>query len=109
MLLVFGLAAMEKALGLMLLVYLGGTFAVGVYEAWTHKRSALGWIVSIVCSVIGGTFGGLALGIGAMAAVDAMGLSAKWAELDALVGLFATIIGMLLGSWLVLRTVNRFR
>ena len=28
--------------------------AVGIYEAWSRKRGALGWIVNIVAAVIGG-------------------------------------------------------
>ena len=109
MLLVFALAAMEKSLALMALLFLCGALAVGIYEAWSKKRGALGWIVSILASVVGGAFGGMGLGIGAMAAVDATSLPSLWAELDATVGLIAMIIGLLLGSWLALRIVNRLR
>lgn len=107
--LVFALAAMEKALALMALLFLCGTLAVGIYEAWSNKRGVLGWIVSLGTSVVGGTVGGMGLGMAAMAAVATMskGLSPEWAELDASVGLVATIIGMLVGSWLALRIVNR--
>ncbi len=106
---VFALAAMEKSLALMALLFLCGTLAVGIFEAWSKTRGALGWIVSILASVVGGTFGGMGLSMGAMAAVDAMSLPSEWAELDASVGLLAMILGLLLGSWLALRIVNRFR
>jgi uncharacterized membrane protein YeaQ/YmgE (transglycosylase-associated protein family) len=111
MLFVLGLAAMEKALLLMAAIYLGVTGAVGIYEAWVKKRGAAGWIVNIVVSVIGGTIGGFALGGAAMAPAEALGrqLGPNWAELDASLGLVATIIGLVAGSWIALRIVNRFR
>ena len=36
------------------IVFLGATLAVGIHEAWTNKRGVLGWIVSIVVSIVGG-------------------------------------------------------
>ena len=106
-----GLAAMEKALLLMALIYLGMTGAVGIYEAWAKKRGALGWIVSIVASVIGGTIVGIALGSAVMFLAGALAhqIGPNWAELEMLLGLLATITGLMLGSWLALRIVNRFR
>jgi hypothetical protein len=40
-------------LTIMLILFLA-MLAVGFHEAWLKKRGALGWIVSIVASVIGG-------------------------------------------------------
>lgn len=111
LLFVLGLAAMEKALLLMAAIYLGVTGAVGVYEACTKKRGAVGWIVNIVASVIGGTIGGFALGAAVGSAAGMLGkqLGPNWAELDAALGLVATLFGLVLGSWFALRIVNRFR
>lgn len=105
------MAAMEKALLLMAAIYLGVTGAVGIYEAFKKKRGAIGWIVNIVTSVVGGSIGGLVLGIavGSAAGVVAKRLGPGWEELDATLGLLATIIGLVLGSWLALRILNRFR
>ena len=55
MLLVPGLAAMEKALLLMTVMFICVTGAVGIYEAWAKKRGAVGWLVNVAASVIGGT------------------------------------------------------
>jgi hypothetical protein len=106
-----GLAAMEKALLLMAVIYLGMTGAVGIYEAWAKKRGVVGWIANIVASVIGGTIVGFTLGSAVMLLAGSLAqrLGPNWAELDALLGLPATIIGLVLGSWLALRIVNRFR
>jgi hypothetical protein len=38
----------------MMLILFVAMLAVGIHEAWLNKRGALGWIVSIVASVIGG-------------------------------------------------------
>lgn len=40
------------------LVFLAAALAVGIHEAWTNKRSVLGWIVSVVTAVVGGVPGG---------------------------------------------------
>lgn len=112
LLLVHGrLAAMEKALLLMVVMYAGVTSAVGIYEAWKNKRGPLGWIVNIIASVVGGTCGGILVGGGAMAAAGLVRdrLLPTWPELDALVGLPAMLAGLVLGSWLALKLVNRFR
>jgi uncharacterized membrane protein YeaQ/YmgE (transglycosylase-associated protein family) len=37
-----------------MLIMLIAMLAVGIHEAWTKKRGPLGWIASIVASVIGG-------------------------------------------------------
>lgn len=36
------------------LAFLLAAIAVGLHEAWTEKRSVLGWIVSIIAAVVGG-------------------------------------------------------
>jgi uncharacterized membrane protein YeaQ/YmgE (transglycosylase-associated protein family) len=40
-------------LTIMLVLFIA-MLAVGLYEAWLKKRGALGWIVNIVASVVGG-------------------------------------------------------
>lgn len=106
-----GLAAMEKALLLMAAIYICVTGAVGIYEAWKKRRGPVGWIVNILASVVGGTIGGFALGSAAMLPAAALSkqLGPSWAELDASLGLLGTVAGLVLGSWLALRIVNRFR
>lgn len=108
---VSGLSAMEKSLGLMALLLVGGALAVGIHEARKSERGVLGWIVSIVAAIVGGTIGGMVLSFGAMIPADAIGkrLGPGWAELDATVGLIAMLIGIVLGARLALRLANRFR
>lgn len=35
------------------LAFLAAALAVGIHEAWSRRRSLLGWIVSIIVSVVG--------------------------------------------------------
>ncbi|MBS4082764.1 MAG: hypothetical protein KGZ73_04365 [Rhizobiales bacterium] len=86
--------------------------AYGVYEAWSNKRGVLGWIVSIVCSFLGGIVAGL---VGA----EILDLILPYLRLD---GPLATshhplryilpagmMVFILSGSWAALKLVNRFR
>ena len=40
-------------MAMMMIVFLA-VLALGLYEAWSQKRGVLGWIVSVVASVVGG-------------------------------------------------------
>ena len=95
-----------------LLILFLAMLAVGLHDAWSNKRGVLGWIVSIVCSVIGGF---LAVILGGLVIEPIFPLL----ELD---GPLATsqhpmryilsagvMLLTLFGSWVALQIVNRFR
>ena len=95
------------------LAFFLGALAVGVHEAWTKKRGALGWIVNIVVSFVGAF---LVAPPGGM--VVAMLLSPFMAGSTSLaaaggsvmhVALAGMMIVTLLGSWGALWVVNRWR
>lgn len=86
--------------------------AVGLHDAWSRQRGVLGWIVSIVCSVIGGlvavTLGGLAM----EAIIPLLNLNGSLAASQHPMRYVASGFMMaltLLGSWGVLQLVNRLR
>jgi len=98
-------------MALLLMVFLA-MLAVGFHDAWSNKRGVLGWIVSIVCAVIGG-FLGVTLGALVMETIlPLMELDGPLAALQhpmryvASAGMMALT---LLGSWAALQIVNRFR
>ena len=95
------------------LVFLAAALAVGINEAWTKKRGVLGWIVSIATSLAGGFFAASEIGdlvVGPMLALLNPGssLAATGGPL-----LYVSLAGMmlltLLGSWIALQIVNRWR
>ncbi len=99
-------------------VFLGAALAVGIHEAWTNKRGVLGWIVNIVVSLVGGF---LAAEVGnlifplILMLLNSLGLLNLVGSLAATGGplLYVSLAGMmllmLLGSWIALRFVNRWR
>jgi uncharacterized membrane protein YjjP (DUF1212 family) len=98
-------------LTIMLVLFIA-MLAVGLYEAWLKKRGALGWIVNIVASVVGGF---VAASLGSM--VMGMMLSNLQPEGSLASSrhplLYISSAGMavltVLGSWTALQIVNRFR
>jgi uncharacterized membrane protein len=95
-----------------MLILLLAMLAVGLYEAWLKKRGALGWIVSIVASVIGGflavTFGGMAMEmILPRLHLEGSLMSSQHPLLYILSAGMAILT--VLGSWITLQIVNRFR
>lgn len=76
---------------------------LGVYDAWTHKRGVMGWVVSLVASVVGGVLVGAILPQVAIFALRPDGHAALY------IGLAGVAIGVLAGSSLALWLVNRFR
>lgn len=96
----------------LMLIFLLAMLAAGLHEAWSKKRGVLGWIVSIVASVVGG-FSGAVFG----STVMEMILSLLQLEGSLMATrhplLYVSLAGMmiltLLGSQIALRIVNRFR
>jgi len=103
MLTVMLLAAMEKAL-LMMMALFGVVVVIGLYEAWSKKRGIVGWIVSVLIAIMGGAATmSLCVGIG-----DAM--VRKWPQSSAgELFLAITPVLLLIGAWLALRAASRFR
>ncbi len=96
----------------MFFAFLVAMFTLGVYEAISNKRGVFGWIVSIVCALVGGLVAAL---VGAQILDEILPLM----KLD---GPLVTsqhpmrylapagmMIFTLLGSWAALKIVNRFR
>jgi hypothetical protein len=100
------------------LVFFAAALAVGIHEAWTNKRGVLGWIVNIPVSLIGGFLaaevGNLIFPLILMLA-NILGLLNLGGSLAATGGplLYVSLAGMmllmLLGSWIALQIVNRWR
>jgi hypothetical protein len=96
----------------LLLMYFLAMLAVGIHEAWSNKRGVLGWIVSIVCSIIGGflavTFGGLVMEeIRPLLHLEgSLASSQHPMRYVASAGMMALT---LLGSWIALQIANRHR
>ncbi len=77
--------------------------AVGLYDAYANKRGVIGWIVSIVASIVGGVFVGAALPQAIIMAMKPDGQAALY------IGLAGVVAGVLAGSSSALWIVNRFR
>lgn len=98
-------------LTIMLILFLA-MLAVGIYEAWSEKRSALGWIVNIVTAVIGGfvaaSFGSMVMEM-LLPYLQLEGSLASSQHPLLYISLAAMAILIVLGSWNTLQIVNRFR
>ena len=100
------------------LVFFVAALAVGIHEAWTNKRGVPGWIVNIPVSLVGGFLaaevGNLIFPLILMLA-NILGLLNLGGSLAATGGLLlyvslaALMLLMLLGSWIALQFVNRWR
>jgi hypothetical protein len=86
--------------------------AVGIYEAWSRKRGALGWIVNIVAAVIGGfvavSLAGMAMET-ILTQIHFQGRLATSQHPMRYISEVGMAIFTVLGSWLTLQIVNRFR
>ena len=96
-----------------LLLFGGIAMAVGLFEARAKKRNALGWIVSIGGAIVGGACGLIALTT-ALGVIDKLvpiseSLGRTGLGLDVALGVGAGFGGLVLGAWLALRLVNRYR
>lgn len=96
----------------LMLVFLLAMLAVGLYEAWSQGRGVLGWIVSVVASVVGG-FLAVSMGGSVMEMVlPHLGIEGSLASTRHPL-LYVWSAGMMMltlaGSWLALWLVNRLR
>jgi hypothetical protein len=95
-----------------LLIFFLAMLAVGIHEAWSNKRGVLGWIVSIVCSLIGGFFAVISGGLAMEEIIPLLKLNGSLATSQHPMRYVASagiMLLTLLGSWLALQIVNRFR
>lgn len=95
------------------LAFFAAALAVGVHEAWTKKRGAMGWIANIVVSFVGAF---LAAQLGGMVTVMMLsrianldGSLAKTGGPAMSVALVGGMLATILGSWGALKIVNRWR
>lgn len=92
-------------------VFLAAALAVGIHEAWSKKRGVLGWIVNIPVSLAGAF---LAAGVGGLFLEPILthlnvGSLAETQHPLLYVTLAGMMLLMLLGSWIALQIVNRWR
>lgn len=96
----------------LLLIFFLAMLAVGIHEAWSNRRGALGWIVSIVCAVVGGflavTIGGLILEA-ILPFLDLNGSLVTSQHPMRYVSSAGMMVLTLLGSWGALQIVNQLR
>lgn len=103
MLTVMLLAAMEKAL-IMMMALFAAIAMIGLYEAWSKKRGVVGWIVSVLVAIVAGAATmSLCVAIG-----DAMVVRWPKSMAGEMFLSFSPIL-MLVGAWIALRVVGRFR
>ena len=100
------------------LVFLGAAMAVGVHEAWTKKRGVLGWIVSIVVALVGALLAAelsdllivpVLMLLSALKLLNLEGSLAATGGPLLYAGLAGMTLYMLLGSWIALQIVDRWR
>jgi hypothetical protein len=90
--------------------FIAGALAVGIHEAWTKKRGVLGWIVNIVVSFLGAfiiaPIGGMVMAI--MLSDGSQSLAATGGPRFS-IALAGGMLVALLGAWVALSIVNRWR
>jgi hypothetical protein len=96
---------------MMMIVFLA-VLALGLYEAWSQKRGVLGWIVNIVVSVVGGFVGASVASVILGMVLSTLNLGVPLVETQHPVRYIASagmMLLALLGVWVALQIVNRFR
>ncbi|MBT9288867.1 hypothetical protein [Prosthecodimorpha staleyi] len=94
-------------------VFVAAALAVGIHEAWMHKRRVAGWIVNIVVSFFGAVLaaqiGGflVVMLLGSVATVESS--VAKSGEPLMSLALAGGMVATVLGAWAALRIVERWR
>jgi hypothetical protein len=98
-------------MAMMMIVFLA-VLAFGLYEAWSQKRDVLGWIVSVVASVVGGFLGAAVASTILGMVLSSLNLGVPLVETQHPLRYIASagmMLLALLGSWIALRIVNRYR
>ena len=98
-------------MAMMMIVFLA-VLALGLYEAWSQKRGVLGWIVSVVASVVGGFLGAAVASVILGSILSQLNLGVALAETQHPLRYIASagmMLLALLGSWIALQIVNRHR
>ncbi len=98
-------------MAMMMIVFLA-VLAFGLYEAWSQKRGVLGWIVSVVASVVGGFLGAAVASVILEILLSYLSLGVPLAETQHPLRYIASagmMLLALLGSWIALQIVNRNR
>ena len=96
----------------MMMIFFLAVLALGLYEAWSQKRDVLGWIVSIVASVVGGFLGSAVASVILEIMLSYLSLGVPLAESQHPLRYIASagmMLLALLGSWIALQIVNRYR
>jgi hypothetical protein len=94
------------------LVFFAAVLAVAIHEAWSNKRGVLGWIVNVPVSFVGAF---VAAELGNLIFVPILMLFHVEGSLAAsghpllYVLLAGQMLLMLLGAWIALQIVNRWR
>ncbi|MBM3543866.1 MAG: hypothetical protein FJX44_05095 [Alphaproteobacteria bacterium] len=95
----------------MMIVFLA-VLVLGLYEAWSQKRGAMGWIVSIVAAVVGGFIGSVVASMILGMVLSYLSLGVPLVETQHPVRYIASagmMLLVMLGSWSALQIVNRYR
>jgi hypothetical protein len=104
------------------LAFFAAVLAVAIHEAWTKRRGVLGWIVNVVLSFVGAfvavEVGNIVMEL-LLVALSATGLLAAMGGMSGSLAstggpllylmLAAMMLWTILGSWLALKVVNRWR
>lgn len=95
------------------LALFAGALAIAIHEAWARKRGVLGWIVNLVVSLVGAfliaPFAGMIMALTLSPFMDGAGSLAAAGGPLLYVSLAGVMIMTLLGSWLALWLVNKWR
>ncbi|MGT2500448.1 hypothetical protein ACVOMS_05685 [Bradyrhizobium guangxiense] len=94
------------------LVFVVVTLAVPIYEAWSNRRGAIGWIVNLFVSILGGLTAIAVIGMAMETILPHLHLEGSLASSQhPLKYVVVAVIGILMvaGSWIPLQIVNRLR
>ncbi|WP_298243433.1 hypothetical protein [uncultured Bradyrhizobium sp.] len=95
-----------------MLVFVVVTLAVAIDEAWANRRGALGWIVNLFVSILGGLTAIAVIGMAMETILPHLHLGGSLASSqDPLKYVLVVVIAILMvaGCWIPLQIVNRLR
>ncbi|MCK1654043.1 hypothetical protein IVA88_21750 [Bradyrhizobium sp. 149] len=94
-----------------MLIFVLVVLAVAIYEAWSNKRGALGGIINVLAAAFGGLVAVALIGMAMQAMLPYLHLEGSLASSQHALKyiLVAAIAIVVLGSWMPLWAVNRFR